>query len=306
MTKKASWVYQDVPLSKIIDHPVNSAIYGDNFDDALVESIKQTDGVIEPIHVIKHDGGSFVCLSGHRRRQATAIAGFETIAAMVYRGEMTDAEQVIHVVEANRKREKTVEQKARETDKLAEALATVAAERKKRKPVENSVGKNVSPQNSKLHEDGKAIVQAAKETGIGSRPTAEKAIEVVHAIDELKAKGKAEEAAELAETLNTKSVKAAHEKATGKKPAKKPKAAEKTPAGPLSELEAGVEWVLKFVVPKTQEHALVADRLLGKAAGLFDSGAVRKACKVIHDQFHGIEKSTKNMADRERRCNSAT
>ena len=99
---KASWIYQDVPLSKIIDHPVNSAIYGDNFDDALVESIKQTEGVIEPVHLVKHEGGSFVCLSGHRRRQATAIAGFQTIAAMVYRGEMTSAEQVIHVIEANR------------------------------------------------------------------------------------------------------------------------------------------------------------------------------------------------------------
>ena len=62
-------IKQDLALSKIIDHPINASIYRDNFDDELVESIK-ANGVLSPIVVCKHPGGSFVCLSGHRRRQA--------------------------------------------------------------------------------------------------------------------------------------------------------------------------------------------------------------------------------------------
>jgi ParB-like chromosome segregation protein Spo0J len=277
---KASWIYQDVPLSKIIDHPVNSAIYGDNFDDALVESIKQTEGVIEPVHLVKHDGGSFVCLSGHRRRQATAIAGFTTIAAMVFRGEMTAAEQVIHVIEANRKREKTVEQKARETEKLSIALKDVAAERRKRKPV-NSVPKNVTEQNSEDKTERESIVKAAKETGIGSRPTAEKAIEVVHAIDAATEAGDTETAEELRETLNKKSVSAAHAKATGKPAKEKPAKATKSNSGPFADLVAGIEWALTQVVPRSQEIALRASQLLGKRAGLFDVDAVKAAVGVL-------------------------
>ena len=295
---KASWIYQDVPLSKIIDHPVNSAIYGDNFDDALVESIKQTEGVIEPVHLVKHEGGSFVCLSGHRRRQATAIAGFQTIAAMVYRGEMTAAEQVIHVIEANRKREKTVEQKAREVEKLAIALKDVAAERKKRRP-SDSVRENSPAQNS---ESGRAMDEAAKATGIGSRQTAERAVEVVHKVDELKAEGKTEEAAELVDTLNNKSVKAAHEKATGK-PAK-PAKATKSNAGPFADLVAGIEWALTQVVPRSQEIALRASQLLGKSAGLFDLDAVKAAVKTLHVEFTRIEREACVQMEAEKRRES--
>ncbi len=34
-------IKQDLALSKIIDHPINSSIYRDNFDDELVESVRQ-------------------------------------------------------------------------------------------------------------------------------------------------------------------------------------------------------------------------------------------------------------------------
>lgn len=214
---------------------------------------------------------------------------------MVYRGEMTAAEQVIHVVEANRKREKTTEQKARETERLAEALATVAAERKKRKPV-NSVVENVSPQKDK-HEDRLSIVKATKETGIGSRPTAEKAIEVVHKIDELKAAGDVATAAELADTLNNKSVKAAHDKATGK-PAKDKKP--KQNPGIYADLVAGIEWSLTQVVPRVQEVALRAEKMLGKNAGIFDVDAVKEAAKTIWTEFSRVERPARVEMEREK------
>jgi len=56
-------IKQDLALSKIIDHPINASIYRDNFDDELVESVRQN-GVLSPIVVCKHPGGSYVCLSG--------------------------------------------------------------------------------------------------------------------------------------------------------------------------------------------------------------------------------------------------
>ena len=213
------WILQELPLEKILNHEVNLSIYGTKIDDDLVKSIEKI-GVTHPIHVVKHKGGSFVCLSGHRRKQHAQIAGLTKINCLVARQEMTEAEQVVFLCESNRQRTKTTEQLARETEALSEAYGTVAKERQKRgKKTESDLMKNVSQGRA---EDNLAITQAAKETGIGSRPTAEKAIEVVHAIDAATEAGDTETAEELRETLNNKSVRAAHEKATGK-PAKHPK-----------------------------------------------------------------------------------
>ena len=216
MAKQATWISQDVLLSKIIDHPVNAAIYQDNFDDSLVESIKEW-GVREPVHVTKHGGGSYICLSGHRRRQAAKLAGLEEVPCRIFIGEMSEAEQVIHVCETNRQRVKTVEQRARESERLAEAKATLAKNRMKSGKSDPAAN---LPQGSR--EDRMALTEAAKESGLGSRHTAEKAIEVVHEIDAAKAAGDTARAEDLADTLNNKSVKAAHEKAKGKNPPRKP------------------------------------------------------------------------------------
>ena len=40
-------IYQHLPLGKIIDHPINHAIYQDNFDDDMVESVR-VNGVLNP------------------------------------------------------------------------------------------------------------------------------------------------------------------------------------------------------------------------------------------------------------------
>jgi ParB/RepB/Spo0J family partition protein len=204
-------IKQDIDLSKIIDHPINSSIYRDNFDDELVESVK-ANGVLSPVIVCTHSGGSYVCLSGHRRRQAAKLAGLTSVPCLIYREEVPEWQQVLIIVESNRQRQKTVEMLARETEALAEAKAQQAAIRKKAgKKSESDLAQNVA-QGPKRREE--SMAEAAKETGIGSRPTAEKAIEVVHKIDELEAAGKVEEAEELRATLNQKSVRAAHKAAT--------------------------------------------------------------------------------------------
>jgi ParB-like chromosome segregation protein Spo0J len=196
-------VYQKLRLNQIIDHPINHAIYADNFDDDLVESVR-VNGVLNPITVCKHPGGSFVCLSGHRRRQAAKLAGLTEVPAMVIRDDVPEYLQVIMVIESNRQRDKTPEQKTRETTELAKARAFEAKTRMKAgKKQESDPRKNFS----EGQDDSKrALAQAAKETGLGSRPTAEKAIKVVEKIDELTAAGETVKAEQLREVLNTSSV----------------------------------------------------------------------------------------------------
>ena len=295
------WILQELPLEKILNHEVNLSIYGTKIDDDLVKSIEKI-GVTHPIHVVKHKGGSFVCLSGHRRKQHAQIAGLTKINCLVARQEMTEAEQVVFLCESNRQRVKTTEQLARETEALSEAYGTVAKERQKRgKKPEPDLVKNVSQGRA---EDNLAITQAAKETGIGSRPTAEKAIEVVHAIDAATEAGDTETAEELRETLNNKSVKAAHEKATGKPAKEKPVKATKSNAGPFADLVAGIEWALTQVVPRSQEIALRASQLLDKRAGLFDLDAVKAAVKTLHVEFTRIEREARVQMEAEKRRES--
>lgn len=208
-------IKQDLALSKIIDHPINASIYRDNFDDELVESVK-ANGVLSPIVVCKHPGGSYVCLSGHRRRQAAKLAGLTEVPCLMYREDLPEWQQVLIIVESNRQRAKTTEMLARETEALAKAKEQQAAARKKAgKKVADDLPQNFGEGDKHAKE---SIRQAAKETGIGSGPTAKKAIEVVAKIDELEKAGQTEEAEELRETLNQKSVSAAHRKAKQPEP----------------------------------------------------------------------------------------
>ena len=198
-------VFQKLRLNQIIDHPINHAIYQDNFDDDMVESVR-VNGVLNPITVCRHPGGSFVCLSGHRRRQAAKLAGLTEVPAMVLREDVPEYLQVIMVIESNRQRDKTPEQKTREYSELAKAKEIEARIRQK-------AGKKSAsdlPQNVTEGSDAsEAKVQAAKEVGLGSRPTAEKAVKVVKKIDELTAAGETDKAEQLREALNEKSVSAA-------------------------------------------------------------------------------------------------
>ena len=204
-------IKQDLALTKIIDHPINASIYRDNFDDELVESIK-ANGVLSPIVVCRHPGGSYVCLSGHRRRQAAKLAGLTEVPCLMYREDLPEWQQVLIIVESNRQRAKTVEMLARETEALAKAKEQQARAREK-------AGKKVPyDPRAKSPEGRRAVTEAAKETGLGARHKAEQAIDVVHKIDELEAAGQTQAAEELRETLNEKSVSAAHRKAKDQEP----------------------------------------------------------------------------------------
>jgi len=93
---------EDIPLDQIDDFPDHPfQVRLDDDMTQLVESIRER-GMITPIILRKKEDGRFEIVSGHRRKKACEIAGFETIKAEVR--EMTRDEAIIMMVESNLQR----------------------------------------------------------------------------------------------------------------------------------------------------------------------------------------------------------
>ena len=98
----------DVPLTQIRDflhHPY--LVKDDESMDELVESIKER-GLIQPVIIRPVEDGMYEMVSGHRRKRAFEIAGYEKIPARVK--EMSRDEAILSMVDSNLQRE-TVLQK---------------------------------------------------------------------------------------------------------------------------------------------------------------------------------------------------
>jgi len=92
----------DIPLSEIDDfpdHPFKVKI--DEDMDQLVQSIKER-GIITPVTLRPKEDGRYEIVSGHRRRKACELAGFDTVKAEVR--ELTRDEAIILMVESNLQR----------------------------------------------------------------------------------------------------------------------------------------------------------------------------------------------------------
>ena len=90
---------RDIPLTEIDDfpdHPFQVREDEDMFQ--LVESIKER-GVITPATVRQKEDGRYELVSGHRRKKACELAGFETLRCEVV--ELTKDEATILMVEIN-------------------------------------------------------------------------------------------------------------------------------------------------------------------------------------------------------------
>ena len=90
---------RDIPLTEIDDfpdHPFQVREDEDMFQ--LVESIKER-GVITPANVRQKEDGRYELVSGHRRKKACELAGFETLRCEVV--ELTKDEATILMVESN-------------------------------------------------------------------------------------------------------------------------------------------------------------------------------------------------------------
>ena len=93
----------DIPLEKISDFPNHPYKVKDDESMAeLVESVK-TSGLLQAILVRPLEDGTYEMVSGHRRKRAFELAGFETIPARVK--ELTRDEAILAMVESNLQRE---------------------------------------------------------------------------------------------------------------------------------------------------------------------------------------------------------
>ena len=89
----------DIPLSEIDDFPDHPYRVLDDEDmQNLMESIRDR-GVITPAMVRKKDDGRYELVSGHRRKRACELAGFETLRCEVV--DLTRDEATILMVESN-------------------------------------------------------------------------------------------------------------------------------------------------------------------------------------------------------------
>ena len=98
METKLPHIY-DIPLELIDDFPDHPFKVRDDEDMMqLVESVKDR-GIITPVTLRPKEDGRYEIVSGHRRKKACELAGFETVKAEVR--EMTRDEAIILMVESN-------------------------------------------------------------------------------------------------------------------------------------------------------------------------------------------------------------
>ena len=98
METKLPHIY-DIPLELIDDFPDHPFKVRDDEDMMqLVESVKER-GIITPVTLRPKEDGRYEIVSGHRRKKACELAGFETVKAEVW--EMTRDEAIILMVESN-------------------------------------------------------------------------------------------------------------------------------------------------------------------------------------------------------------
>ena len=92
----------DIPLSEIDDFPEHPfKVKLDEDMDQLVQSIKER-GIITPVTLRPKEDGRYEIVSGHRRKKACELAGFDTVKAEVR--ELTRDEAIILMVESNLQR----------------------------------------------------------------------------------------------------------------------------------------------------------------------------------------------------------
>ena len=90
---------RDIPISEIDDFPDHPFKVRDDEDMfQLVDSIKER-GVITPATVRQKDDGRYELVSGHRRKRACELAGFDTLRCEVV--DLSRDEATILMVESN-------------------------------------------------------------------------------------------------------------------------------------------------------------------------------------------------------------
>lgn len=142
---------RDIPLELIDDFPDHPFKVRDDEDMIqLVESVKER-GVITPATVRQKEDGRYELVSGHRRKRACELAGFETLRSEIV--DLNRDEATILMVESNFQRSEILpSEKAFAYKMRLEAMKRQAGRPRK---------ENVSPVGTNLRTDE----QIAQETG---------------------------------------------------------------------------------------------------------------------------------------------
>ena len=142
---------RDIPLELIDDFPDHPFKVRDDEDMMqLVESVKER-GVITPATVRQNEDGRYELVSGHRRKRACELAGFETLRSEIV--DLNRDEATILMVESNFQRSEILpSEKAYAYKMRLEAMKRQAGRPRK---------ENVSPVGTNLRTDE----QIAQETG---------------------------------------------------------------------------------------------------------------------------------------------
>ena len=142
---------RDIPLELIDDFPDHPFKVRDDEDMMqLVESVKER-GVITPATVRQKEDGRYELVSGHRRKRACELAGFETLRSEIV--DLNRDEATILMVESNFQRSEILpSEKAFAYKMRLEAMTRQAGRPRK---------ENVSPVGTNLRTDE----QIAQETG---------------------------------------------------------------------------------------------------------------------------------------------
>ena len=96
---------QNISLDLIDEFPNHPFKVIDNEEmENLVDSIKESNGVLVPTIVRQKENGRYEMISGHRRMRASKLLGLDTIPSIVKN--LTDDEATIIMVDSNIQREK--------------------------------------------------------------------------------------------------------------------------------------------------------------------------------------------------------
>lgn len=164
---------RDIPLELIDDFPDHPYKVRDDEDmEQLAESIKER-GVITPATVRQKEDGRYELISGHRRKRASELAGFETLRCEVVELDRDDA--TILMVESNLQRSVILpSEKA-----YAYKMRLDAMKRKAGRPSKE----NVSPVATN-YPQGRSDVELAEQVG-ESKDQIRRYIRLTNLVDEL-------------------------------------------------------------------------------------------------------------------------
>lgn len=178
---------EDVELSILNEHTANEFLYRETStaDEELIESIR-LHGVLTPIQVLSK--GKQI-ISGHRRFDAAKRLGMETIP-VIYLSPMHPEDALELLIEMNRQRPKTNEQRAREAKVLTDC------EDKRRARLKREAGDGEQP----VFE--KSVREAVAEKLGVSQTHVKRSVTVTNAIDKAIEEGDEEAANEIREKVN--------------------------------------------------------------------------------------------------------